>query len=595
VGWVTRLGWLANLSKAGTGERYEHRGRQFADSEIYKLVEAMSWERARSSEPGELDAALDEFIDAIASAQDPDGYLHSLFGRPWQQSRYSDIPWGHELYCFGHLIQAAVANHRATGETKLLDVARKLADHVVVMFGPDGMNKVCGHPEIEVALMELYRETGEQTYLDQAKLFIDRRGNGLLPLAEMGRQYWQDDMPVRQADVLRGHAVRALYLAAGAVDLAVETGDDELLAVLETQWLNTVAKRTYVTGGMGSHHMDEAFGDDFVLPPDRSYCESCAGVASIMFSWRLLLATGNSKYADLIERTLYNVVATSPAEDGKSFFYANPLHQRNAGEPAPINEDGVCIRGGSSIREAWFEVSCCPPNIARTLASLSSYVATTTEHGLQLHQYVAGEIAAELSGGRIAVRVDTAYPADGRVTITVVEAPAGPDGSYGPDGATLTLRIPGWGSGATVTTPAGAVVEAAPGSWVSRDALAAGDVFVLDLPMAPRVIVPDHRIDAIRGTVAVERGPEVLALESPDLPDGWSLDELFVAASVQPSFADGRVSIAATRIADGVEPWPYSESTGGNTGPESVDVALIPYHSWANRGPATMRIWLPTL
>jgi DUF1680 family protein len=228
-----------------------------ADSEIYKLIEAMSWEVARTGSAA-VRESLNRYIDIVAAAQESDGYLHTLFGRAWQRQRYSDFKWGHELYCFGHLIQAAVANHRATGATRLLAVATRLADHVCSTFGAGGMNQVCGHPEIEVALAELARETGRSEFLDQASLFLERRGTGTLPLFEFGAAFWQDDVPVRQATVLRGHAVRALYLAAGAVDIAVETGDAELLDALGVQWDATVAHRTYITGGMGSHQSHRA-------------------------------------------------------------------------------------------------------------------------------------------------------------------------------------------------------------------------------------------------------------------------------------------------------------------------------------------------
>ena len=204
-------------------------------------------------------------------------------------------------------------------------------------------------------------------------------------------------MPVREATVFRGHAVRALYLAAGAVDVAVETGDDELLASIISQWEATIARRTYLTGGMGSHHTGEAFGDDFVLPPDRAYSETCAGIASVMLAWRLLLATGEPRFADLIERTLYNVVATSPAPDGRSFFYANPLHQRVPGNvPDP---DVESKRASSSLREPWFLVACCPTNVARTLASLAAYLATADDGGIQIHQYAESRIGTTLDGG----------------------------------------------------------------------------------------------------------------------------------------------------------------------------------------------------
>jgi DUF1680 family protein len=584
--WVARLGWLGNLERAADRDaQFEHKGREFADSEIYKLIEAMSWEQARNGDASELDDALESFIDRVVAAQDPDGYLHTLFGRPWQQPRYSDFKWGHELYCFGHLIQAAVANHRATGSEKFLAVARRVGDHVVTMFGPDGLNKVCGHAEIELGLVELYRETGDRRYLDQASVFVERRGTGTLPLFEFGTAYWQDDMPVRAATVLRGHAVRALYLAAGAVDVAVETRDTELLEALKLQWENTVARRTYITGGMGSHHMDEAYGDDFVLPPDRSYCETCAGVASIMFSWRLLLATGDVKYADLIERTLYNVVATSPARDGRSFFYANTLHQRIEGGAAPLNEDGVCIRGGASGREAWFEVSCCPPNVARTLASLSSYVATTTTRGLQIHQYATGRVNADLDGGTLTVDIRTEYPSAGRIDLTIAAAPQGT--------AELSLRVPVWASDA-IGRINGMPVTLEAGVWLIRRLFAIGDVITLDLPITPRFTHPDHRIDAVRGTVAVERGPLVLALESLDIPAGWSIDNVAVDLTVAPS-GNGPTKVSLRRVTSATSTWPFYAADSDQATGDRAEATLVPYHDWASRGPSTMRIWMPTI
>ncbi|GAA2216512.1 glycoside hydrolase family 127 protein [Nonomuraea monospora] len=561
VHWMERLGWVANFDHAAAGDPYEHRGREFADSEIYKIIEAISWEHARSG-AGDLDAVADDLVRRVAAAQEPDGYLHTLFGRRWQRPRYSDFTWGHELYCFGHLIQAAVAHHRAYGTNTLLDVALRLADHVCVMFGPDGLNRVCGHAEIELALVALHRTTGQPRYLEQAALFVERRGHGTLPLIEFGRAFAQDDLPVRKATVLRGHAVRALYLAAGAVDVAVETGDDELLEALKTQWDNTVARRTYITGGMGSHHMDEAFGDDFVLPPDRAYCETCAGVASIMFSQRLLLATGQSRYADLIERTLYNILATSPGDDGRSFFYANTLHQRHPGSEVAVNDEGVGIRGGAGTRQPWYEVSCCAPNLARTLAALDGYLATTTADGVHVQQYASSTISATVAGEPFVVELATDYPRTGTIRLTVVRAPAVP--------ASISLRVPDWSAGTRLSLN-GTVVSA------SRPRLSRvwrqGDTVELTLDLRARVSRPDHRIDAVRGCVAVQRGPEVLALESADLPSGWALED---AAFV--SLADDGAALANLR----------HHSTG-----EERAIPLIPYRRWARRGPSAMRIWIP--
>ncbi|HWI30067.1 MAG TPA: beta-L-arabinofuranosidase domain-containing protein [Microbacterium sp.] len=580
IEWMTRLGWLENLEAAGQGRRYEHRGREFADSELYKTLEAIAWDHVRRGEQ-DLGPIADRLTAVFAAAQDPDGYLHTLFGRAWQAPRYSDFKWGHELYCFGHFIQSAVAHHRATGSDGLLNIARALGDHVCVMFGADGLNKVCGHAGIELALVELYRETGEQRYLDQASVFVERRGTGTLPLFEFGAAYWQDDLLVRDADVLRGHAVRALYLAAGAADVAVETGDVELLDALARQWDATIARRTYITGGMGSHHMDEAFGEDFVLPPDRSYCETCAGVASIMFSWRLLLATGQAKYADLIERTLYNIVATSPSEDGRAFFYANTLHQRSDHTPPPLNEDGVVIRGGAAGRQAWYEVSCCPPNVARTLASLGAYVATGDGRSVQIHQFVAGTINA----GATVLGLSTDYPSTGRVVVSVERAET--------ETVDVSIRVPAWADHGVLLRD-GDARDVAPG-YAVVEGMRAGDRFELILEMPLRLVAPDDRVDAVRGTVAFERGPEVFALESVDLPPALEFDRVRVDAAAAPRFDGDRAWIsvkAAPRPAEAA--WPYATPEESAEQSEAVEVPLVRYHEWAERGPSRMRIWIPT-
>ncbi|MFE2938165.1 glycoside hydrolase family 127 protein [Streptomyces sp. NPDC059255] len=589
--WMERVGWTGNFRAAVEGRIHrDRRGREFADSDVYKLLEAMAWQAGQGDGPA-LDAEIAALTGTIAAAQEPDGYLGTAFGRPGQRPRYSDLEWGHELYCYGHLIQAGVAQLRARGEGELAKTARRAADHVCATFGPGGIEGVCGHPEIETALVELARATGEQRYLDQAALFVDRRGHGTLADIEFGRAYFQDDVPVRDATVLRGHAVRALYLAAGAVDVAVETGDDALLAAVARQWEATVARRTYLTGGMGSHHRDESFGDDFVLPPDRAYAETCAGVASVMLGWRLLLATGDPRYADLAERTLFNVVATSPSEDGRTFFYANTLHRRSRGTVPPANAQSP--RAESSLRAPWFAVSCCPTNVARTLALLPAYLATADDRGVQLHQYADAEIATTLPGGHaVALRVRTDYPYGGRVTVRITRSADRP--------WTLSLRVPAWAAGATawLVDVDGARRPVAPGTAAVTRAFRAGDEIRLELPVAPRWIGADPRVDAVRGTVAVQRGPLVYCAESVDLPGGQEADAVRVDPTADPEDGpDGTVVVPGELAVAGLQseaPWPY-RPLGEAAAPaeRAPGIVLVPYHSWANRGPSTMRVWLP--
>nr|WP_111467210.1 beta-L-arabinofuranosidase domain-containing protein [Microbacterium suaedae] len=591
VDWMERLGWLANFDRVARGSTGGERpGWQFSDSEVYKLLEAVAWQTAREPDPA-AEELWDALVERIAAAQDDDGYLNTCFGHGGQRPRYSDLSEGHELYCTGHLLQAAVARVRTRGEDELVRIARRAADHVCREFGANGRQGICGHPEIELGLAELGRALDEPAYIEQARLFIERRGRGsLAPIALLSPAYFQDDIPVREADRWRGHAVRALYLAAGALDVATSMGDDELLHAVERQWTRSVERRTYLTGGMGSRHQDEGFGDDWELPPDRAYCETCAGVASIMVSWRLLLAKGEVKYADLIERTMYNVVATSPRADGRAFFYANPLHQREPG--GDVRPDEVNPRAEGGIRAPWFDVSCCPTNVARTLASWQSYAAFVDDAGeepvVTIAQYAAGEMHVATDRGTLVLDIATAYPDEGSVRIRVREAPADP--------VALRLRVPHWADGATLRGPDGDL-PCAPGWADVAGPFATGDEIELTLPVAPRLTWPDPRVDAARGTVAVERGPLVLCLESVDLPDGVAIDgvALDVAESPRGSGDGAVVRLRVRQPKDGAEgrpPFLASPAHPDGLGRE-IDATVIPYHRWAERGASTMRVFLP--
>lgn len=582
--WMERIGWIGNFDLAAAGTvGFSHAGIEFVDSEIYKLLEAMAWELGRKPDPA-LEARYNSLVSRVSAAQEPDGYLHTSFGRDGQPPRYSNLEWGHELYCFGHLLQAAVARLRSGSDDQIVEVARRLADHLYEAFGPTGRVAVCGHPEIEVALVEFARATSRPQYLELARLFIERRGTGTLSSERFGPEYSQDDMPVREATILRGHAVRALYLASGALDVATDTDDSDLAAAVATQWANTVARRTYITGGVGSHHLDEAFGDDFELPPDRAYAETCAGIASVMLSWRLLLQTGDSKYGDLIERTLLNNVLASPRQDGRAFFYTNTLHQRVDGS-VPV-ETEINVRAIASLRAPWFEVSCCPTNVARTLASSALYFATATETGVQLHQYGDYDVDTHLAAGAISLEVRTGYPVDGHILITVRDAPQ--------ETSALTLRIPSWAVGQAQVTVNGIGIHTS-GSVVNVERLfAVGDTVSLDLPMDPRITHPHPSIDAIRGTVAVERGPLVLCLESSDLPAGHSVEDSAIVIGEDLVTAGIGATALLTLTPPPSPQWPYSDQSIETGTPSNERVRLVPYYSWANRGPSTMRIWLPT-
>lgn len=566
---------------------------QFQDSDVYKWLEAACWQLADT--PAEaLAADVEAVVELIAAAQREDGYLHTYYqlggGVPW-----TELGWGHELYCAGHLIQAAVAHHRATGSDRLLDVARRLADHIDSVFGPGKqVNTVCGHPEVETALVELHRTTDEKRYLDLARYFLERRGHGTLSSGadrghdrDPGPEYWQDHTPIRAADEVTGHAVRQLYLLAGAADLAAETGDTELRTALERLWRDMVTTKTYLTGAVGSRHDWEAFGDAHELPADRAYAETCAAIASIHFSWRMALLTGEARYSDLVERTLFNGFLAGAGLDGRTWLYVNPLHRRAHSHERPGDQ--------TAHRTPWFRCACCPPNVMRLLAALPHYMATTDDSGLRLHQYATG-----LYGGDgLTVRVTTEYPWDGTVTVTVEHAP-----STLP--RTLSLRLPAWCADHTLTVNGTTVEGEAEAGWLTvTRAFTPGDTVRLDLAMPARLTAPPARVDAVRGCAAVERGPLVYCLEQTDQPDRLDPDGVAVVPDAsltvrsRPELLGGVNTVSVTGsllpAEDPSADWPYPPYASAASGEprESVELTAVPYYAWANREAGAMRVWLP--
>jgi uncharacterized protein len=552
-----------------------YHGPVFMDSDIYKTLEGIGWELGSGPRPTLRDFAASA-IGLIERVQLPDGYLNS-YVQASGEPRYSRLASSHEMYCAGHFIQAAVALRRAAGDPRALAIAIRLADHLVSEFA--GAEKgLDGHPIIETALAELYRETGNAAYLGLARQFIDQRGYGLAGDSGMGRRYLQDHVPVRESATEVGHVVRALYLEAGVTDVAVETRDHELLASSARRWSDMVATKTYLTGGNGSRHVDEGFGDRFELPPDRAYNETCAAIASFQWSWRLLLATGEAKYADHMERVLYNGFAAAISAAGDRFFYVNPLQRR---------EDHY-EKDDPGRRRVWFSCACCPPNLIRLLASVHHYLATvsggtvsggTVSGGTLSVQQYAG---ARLSGAGLDIEIDTDYPWSGLVTIRVLSAPA--------EARELALRIPAWSASTTVAINDSPDQAASPqeGYLRLRRPWRAGDQARLRLDMTPRWTYPDQRADAIRGCAAIERGPLVYCFEQAD--QAARLDELAVGAG-------GPLTERAVTL-DGIGASIAVTAAGRHvpaTDAGAIPAVAIPYFQWDNRGPGAMRVWIPGL
>ena len=582
---LERAGNLANLRIAAGQAEGDAVGPIFADSDIYKWLEAVAWEYRRRPDPRLLEMQR-EVTALIAAAQEEDGYLDSVMQiRHRAEGRYFNLPWSHEHYCAGHLIQAAVAQIRCTGDRQLLDVAVRVADHLVATFGEDRRHDVDGHPVIEMALVELYRETGIRAYLELARYFVEARGHGLMESYGKASSYFSDRVPVHEADTVEGHAVRAVYLAAGATDLATELGDPELLAAVERQFAHMWSTKTYLTGGLGSRWEGEAFGDPYELPSDRAYAETCAAIGGIQWAWRLLLATGKVQYADALERMLFNGFLAGVSLAGTEYFYVNALQVRvgaHADEP----------RSPRSGRHGWFDCACCPPNVMRTLSSLAGYLATSDDRGLQLHQYTTATIDTE----SLSVQMTTDYPWDGTVRLTVTAA--------GPDPRTLSLRLPAWADGATLTVD-GQSRPAPAGDYMTVERTwSVGEVVELALPMEVRMTYADPRVDAIRGSVAVQRGPLVYAVEEVDQAAGVSLDEARLVPDGTTSVehrADLLDGVSVIHLTGRTAPapasgWPYPDQPTGEptfSTDDGLPLVAIPYYAWANRALGAMRVWLP--
>jgi uncharacterized protein len=577
---IEQTGRLDNFRRAAGWIEGPRRGFVYDDSDVYKWLEAVAW---TYSSGGECINDLDSIISAILAAQQPDGYLNTAFMFDKVGQRWTNLRDWHELYCAGHFIQAAVAHYRTTADRRLLTAACKLAGLICGTFGPESTGRqpgVPGHQEIEIALIELYRVTGETRYLDQSIYFLDARGRGLIG----GGSYHQDHTPYRDLTGHTGHAVRALYMNVAAADICLETGDPTLLQTLIRLWEHTTSRQMYVTGGLGARHSGESFGDDYELPNHRAYAETCAAIASMMWNYRMLLLTGNAQYADLLEHTLYNAVLPGISLEGEHYFYVNLL----------ANE-------GAHRRQPWFACACCPPNLARLLASISGYFySLSDDNALWIHLYADGVVRVTLPDGtRLALEVRTSYPWKGDIKLTVRGA-----GTFA-----INLRVPGWCPDPALTLNGQPLDDPAnPGAYHAihrswRD----GDAIALHLPMPVRFLESHPSISENTGKVAIQRGPILYCLESADNP--FNLDDVYLDLTGPPSTqyqSDLLNDIVALRVlADHrppSRPWKDHLYRPVELPPQMIPVHLpsspgqsltaIPYFAWANRSPGQMRIWL---
>ncbi|MFV0429374.1 MAG: glycoside hydrolase family 127 protein [Arachnia sp.] len=548
-----------------------YRGQVFADSDLYKTLEALGWEAVagRASHA----AFTQEALRLISAVQTPDGYVNSCFQGPRSGERFSDLREGHELYCLGHLIQAAIAWHHA-GEDALLQIALGYVDLVHTEFGQGGRDDVCGHPEIETALVELARVTKDARHRNLAMRFVDNRGHDTLGPGYFGGHYYQDLVPVRDSHAAVGHAVRQLYLVTGAADIAADTHDPQLDRALDRIWADIHTSKLYVTGGLGSRHRGESFGDAYELPADRAYSETCAAIANFHWNWRMLLSRGDACYADEMERGLYNAIAAATAHDGRAFFYSNPLHLRT-GHMSEVD--------APSRRQSWYACACCPPNLARLLASITGYLMSTTDEATYVHLYTPGRYRV---GPDEWLTISTSYPWEETISLTWSR----------PSQRTLKVRIPRWARAAALTAD-DAWLQCPAGSYA--DIPAGTTHATLTIPLQPQFVAAHPRVDAARASVAVRRGPVIYCLEAASLPSGVVLEDLWLAesASIDEAGWHEALNAPALRVGPFLRHRPpqglYSCPT--STPPEPIGaLELIPYSRWANRESGAMRVWLPT-
>jgi DUF1680 family protein len=576
---LEEAGNLEDMRLAARGATNGFQGPVFMDSDLYKALEAASYSLATHPDPV-LEKQLDDIISLLASAQQPDGYLNSYYTVKEPGKRWTNLRDCHELYCAGHMFEAAVAHYQATGKKTFLTIATRYADYIDSVFGPAPKRLgYPGHPEIELALIKLWRATGNQRYFELARFFVENRGRKFfatehhMPLDNYDGSYWQDDVPIYDHRNIKGHAVRAAYLMSGVTEVATQTGDERLLGMLGRVWRNTTERNEYLTGGIGPSASNEGFTVDYDLPNLTAYQETCATVALVQWAHRLALLYGDASYADVLERGLYNGILSGVSLDGTKFFYVNPLES-----------------AGNHHRAPWFGCACCPPNVTRTLAALGGYAYAAGADSLYVNLYIQGAAQAKVGDTAIALKVTTEYPWDGKVALQLTPASSAK--------FALRLRLPGWCPQASVAVNRSAVkapvIER--GYLVLDRDWKRGDRVELDLPMPVQRVAANPQVKADQGLLAIQRGPIVYCLEQCDqaepLASLWLPAEAQLKAAREPGLLGGVVAITGeARSATDLQ-WRrklYQPAAPA----DHIALKAIPYYAWDNRQPGAMRVWLP--
>ncbi len=578
---------IRNFEKVARGKGEAHEGIFYDDSDVFKALEAMAYS-LKTHPSAEMEAKCDEWIDKIAAAQQPDGYLNTYYTLRGIQDRYTDMSM-HEDYNAGHMIEAGVAYYNATGKRKLLDVCIKWADHFDSLFGPGKKHWVTGHQELELALVKLYRVTNNSKYLNLSNWLLAERGHGYAKgytwtdWKDTG--YAQDLLPVKDQTQITGHAVRAMYMYTGAADVAALTGDQAYMKAMKAVWEDVVYRNMYITGGIGSAGSNEGFSQDYDLPNEQAYCETCASVGMVFWNQRMNLLTGDSKYIDVLERSLYNGALDGLSLTGDRFFYGNPLASR-----------------GQHQRREWFGTACCPANIARLVASLGDYIYAKNNEGLWVNLFVSNKTNFVFNKQPVSVTLNTNYPISGSIELSVDPVKKAK--------FALHLRIPGWLNGEL--TPGGTYV-ASEQSSVKPELLIngvttpysvengyavlnrewkKGDKISYRFPMNTVLVKAKEAIKQDEGRVAIQRGPLVYCVEGADNNNAaWNIilpEKTSFVESTQSILDESVISLKAN------VPVVTISSNGTSIQTETKTITAIPYYTWANRGKNEMQIWLPT-
>ena len=586
-------GYIDNFRRLTKKMDVPRKGPVFTDTDAYKWIEGVAFALESGDYP-DLRAAADEYVDLIVAVQEPSGYLNTYWVGDKAKERLTPaaMDWGHELYGLGHMSQAAVAYYRATGNRKLLDAAVKFADFLVKNYGPDKKPLLAGHPEIEMGLIELYRTTGDRRFLDLAGYIL--HGDPRIHREPDRVVYTFSGIPFADRTKLEGHAVRAMYACSGATDYFLETGDPQYWRALERLWGDLVSTKMYVTGGLGARWEGEAIGDAYELPNARAYAETCAAIGSYMWNWRMLAASGDGRYTDVLERALYNAINVGMSLEGTLYCYYNPMEFAGEAGPNRHSKEG-------KVRNPWYDVLCCPPNIQRTLGSLPGYFYSTSKDGIYVHLFDNSVLDWHLEDGTgLKIIQKTNFPWEGTVDFTIEPAQ--------PAEFTFYLRIPGWTQDAKVVVDGEPMYSGInPGKYMAiRRRWKTGDKVRLELNLTPQFLVSDPRIEENVGRVAVQRGPLVYALEQIDQPDVHSLANVSLPieknsragfkSEFRPDLLGGIVVVHHPGIENQSSEGPKllyrSVSDRKEETEKEVNLTFIPYYVWANRTPSAMRVWI---